>query len=113
MERFCTFVLAGAAGLALMASAASLAQSSPPVIGQKDKQFSESQVTLRPGGKLRFVNDDAVAHNLFARDPSGASQPGVLQRPGEETELAFAAVGDHQVLCAIHPRMRMTVHVQP
>lgn len=112
MERFRTLALAGAAGMLLLASAAAIAQGSPPVIGQKDRRFSEESVTIRSGGKLRFVNDDSIAHNVYARDPAGANQPGTLQKPGDATELAFAAAGDHQVLCAIHPRMRMTVRVQ-
>ena len=121
MNHLGTCILAGVAGALLLASAASVAQSSPPasppasppVIGQKDRRFSEEQVTLRPGGRLRFVNDDAIAHNVYARDPAGANQAGTLQKPGEETDLAFAMAGQHQVLCAIHPRMRMTVNVQP
>ena len=113
MNHLGTCILAGVAGALLLASAAAVAQSSPPVIGQKDRRFSEEQVTLRPGGKLRFVNDDAIAHNVYARDPAGANQAGTLQKPGEETDLAFAMAGQHQVLCAIHPRMRMTVNVQP
>jgi len=32
---------------------------------------------------------------LFARDPSGANRPGVLQRPGEESTLTFDAAGAH------------------
>jgi plastocyanin len=83
------------------------------VIGQKDRRFSEESVTIRSGGKLRFVNDDSIAHNVYARDPAGGNQSGVLQKPGEEFDLTFAVAGEHQVLCAIHPRMRMTVRVQP
>lgn len=113
MQRIPTSVLAAAAGLALMASAATvMAQGGVPTVGQKDKQFSQEAVTVAAGGSVRFVNDDSVAHNVFARDPAGATRPGVLQRPGEQADLAFERPGDHQVLCAIHPRMRMTVKVQ-
>lgn len=113
MERVCTFALAGCAGLLLLASAAAVAQSSPPTVGQKERRFSEELVTVKPGGTVRFANDDSIAHNVYARDPAGTNQPGQLQKPGEQSDLVFAAVGEHQVLCAIHPRMRMTVRVQP
>jgi plastocyanin len=112
MERFTTFALLFAAGASLLATVAA-AQNAVPAIGQKDRQFSQESVTIRPGGSVRFVNDDAIAHNVYARDPSGANRPGVLQRPGEESTLTFQAAGAHQVLCAIHPRMRMSVQVQP
>ena len=107
-----TATLAGAALLALGFSLGAVAQSGVPVIGQKDKVFSQEAVTLKAGGSLRFVNDDTVAHNITVREPGGGSRAGALQRPGEEATVAFPQAGAHEVRCAIHPRMRMTVAVQ-
>lgn len=112
MFRIPTSALLAGAGALLAVSAATVGAQSVPTIGQKNRAFSEELVTIGTGGQVRFVNDDTVAHNVFARDPAGANRPGVLQRPGEQTDLTFAAAGDHQVLCAIHPRMRMTVRVR-
>ena len=36
----------------------------------------------------------------MARDPPAPNPAGTLQKP-EETDLAFAMAGQHQVLCAI------------
>lgn len=108
-----TAALVACAALASIASAAvALAQPGPLVIGQKGRQFSEGSVTVRTGAVVRYINDDDVVHNLYVRDPSGTNRPGVVQRPGEQTDVTFDRAGDNQVLCAIHPRMRMTVQVQ-
>ena len=112
-----TAALAGAALLALgLSLGAALAQSGAggaPVVGQKDKTFSQEAVTLKAGGSIRFVNDDTVAHNITVREAGGGgSRAGALQRPGEESTVAFPNAGEHEVRCAIHPRMRMAVTVQ-
>jgi plastocyanin len=109
-----TATLAGAALLALgLSLGAALAQSGgAPVVGQKDKTFSQEAVTLKAGGSIRFVNDDTVAHNITVREAGGPSRAGALQRPGEESTVAFPNAGEHEVRCAIHPRMRMAVTVQ-
>lgn len=93
-------------------SAAALAQAGLPVIGQKDRSFSQEMLQIRAGGTVRFANDDSVAHNIVVRDPGGATRTSPLQRPGDHTDIVFAAAGDHEVRCALHPRMRMTVRVQ-
>jgi plastocyanin len=33
------------------------------------------------------------------------------QQPGTRTDITFATPGDFEVLCAIHPKMRLVVHV--
>lgn len=106
----------GCVGLALAALAetgAALAQARlAATVGQKERSFSQEQVTLRPGQAVRFVNDDTVAHNLMVRDPAGSMRTNMLQRPGEQADVAFDAGGTYDVRCAIHPRMRMTVRAE-
>ncbi|MBY0333324.1 MAG: cupredoxin domain-containing protein [Acetobacteraceae bacterium] len=100
-----------AASLAVM-SAAALAQVDLPTVGQKDRAFSRESLEIRAGGSVRFQNDDSVAHNVVVRDPGGATRTSPLQRPGDKTDIAFAAAGEYDVRCALHPRMRMTVRAQ-
>lgn len=78
-------------------------------ISQKDKSFSQDNVAIKAGDKLSFVNDDTVTHDISVRTPGGASRPGVVEKPGDELELAFDEVGTYQVRCLIHPKMKMTV----
>lgn len=80
-------------------------------ITQKDKTFSEERVTVKVGDKIKFVNDDNVTHNLTVKAPNGATKPGIQQKPGDEVELAFDAVGVSEVRCLIHPKMKMSVEV--
>ena len=61
------------------------------------------------GDTLLFVNDDSVTHNIMSTSPkrvqSGAMAPGV------STPITFNDEGQIMVICAIHPRMKMTVNV--
>jgi len=93
-------------GLIAGISTASLAATA---ISQKDKTFSQDNVAIKAGDTLSFVNDDNVTHDISVRTPGGASRPGVVEKPGDQLELAFDEVGTYQVRCLIHPKMKMTV----
>jgi plastocyanin len=97
-----------AAFVGLMAGISS-ASIGATAISQKDKAFSQDSVAIKAGDRLSFVNDDNVTHDISVRTPSGASRPGVLEKPGDALELAFDEFGTYQVRCLIHPKMKMTV----
>ena len=101
-------IIALVAAPILIASAALAATA----IVQKDKQFSEESITVRSGEKVRFVNQDTVTHSIVVKDPSGASRPGITQKPGEESEVEFDQPGNYEVRCLIHPKMKMSVKVE-
>jgi plastocyanin len=82
------------------------------VISQKDKEFKPEAATVKAGQSLRFNNDDNVAHNVTVKGPDGVSKNIGLQKVGDHTDVAFDKAGDHEVRCAIHPKMKMTVKVQ-
>jgi plastocyanin len=79
-------------------------------IMQKGKVFSEAEVTIKKGDSLLFVNDDAIAHNILSTTPGNEFNLG-SQAPGTSTPVAFNKSGEVAVLCAIHPRMKLTVNV--
>jgi plastocyanin len=79
-------------------------------IGQKGKIFSESAVTIKKGDVVVFMNDDTVTHNVMSTDAGNEFNIGA-QSPGVSTPVTFDKSGDFTVICAIHPRMRMTVKV--
>jgi plastocyanin len=79
-------------------------------IGQKNKTFSENQITVRVGDKVVFKNDDAVTHNVFSSTP-GHQFNSKSQPPGTETAVSFDREGTVAVRCAIHPTMKLTVKV--
>lgn len=82
------------------------------VVGQKGSRFSADTLTMRAGSSVRFDNDDTIAHNISVRGPSSTSGNLGVMKPGEALSVAFDKAGDHQVLCQIHPRMKLTVKVE-
>ncbi len=79
-------------------------------VHQKGRQFSVAIATVRKGNSLTFLNDDNVPHNVASISKGNEFDLG-SQPPGTATDVKFTDVGEVQVICAIHPRMKMTVHV--
>jgi plastocyanin len=99
--------------LSLVLTLAALrARAEEAIVHQKDKQFSEASATLRPGDRIKFLNDDVVAHNILATGPGDETQNSGVQEPGEDTVVAFDKPGTYTIECGIHPHMHMTVTVK-
>jgi plastocyanin len=79
-------------------------------ISQKGRTFSSETVTLKKGGTLTFMNDDSIPHNIMSTSDGNEFNLG-SQPPGASTDVTFKEAGDVMVICAIHPRMKMTVKV--
>jgi len=79
-------------------------------IRQKRKVFSESEIAVKRGDELLFLNDDNIAHNVLSITAGNRFDLGLLN-PGELRPVKFDSVGDVKVICAIHPTMKMTVKV--
>lgn len=79
-------------------------------ITQKDKQFSQSAVTIKKGDALVFENDDDVVHNIMSTTPGSEFNLGALQ-PGSKASQVFSKAGEFSIICAIHPRMKLAVKV--
>lgn len=96
---------------ALLLLTCSLAAYSETVeVGQKDKAFTETSVTLKVGDTIKFVNNDPFFHNIFSLSDIQMFDLGSFPK-GEFKEVVFEDEGEVQVECAIHPEMQMTVHV--
>jgi cytochrome c peroxidase len=80
-------------------------------VNQAGLQFSVASLRVQRGDIVVFSNGDRSSHNITVR--GGARNfNGGLQRPGETLEVPFTATGQYQVICGIHPRMRLDVEVQ-
>ena len=97
----CITVLAGLSTGALAAT---------EVIHQQGRAFSSESVTVKKGEAITFLNDDTVPHNVMSATKGNEFNLGSLP-PGSSTDVTFKDVGEVQVICAIHPRMKMTVKV--
>lgn len=95
-------------GLALAAGSASAEEAE---VRMKGVQYAPGEVRVQAGDTVRFVNDDAVAHEVLAMGVGYAADLGV-QKPGEERTLVFALPGTYRVDCVIHANMRTTVRVE-
>jgi plastocyanin len=80
-------------------------------ISQKNKQFSVATLTIKPGDKVMFKNDDDIIHNVFSTS-KGSEFNTSAQKPGSVFEQTFSSEGVVDVRCAFHPRMTLTITVK-
>ncbi|MBI4423131.1 MAG: hypothetical protein HY554_05360 [Elusimicrobia bacterium] len=88
---------------------------------QKDKAFSPRTLAIRAGGRVRFLNRDAIYHNVFSPDPRNPFDIGMyrkarrLKGSGPHRTLkpvvVFEQAGMQSVFCDLHPDMEGVVHV--
>jgi plastocyanin len=101
------FVLVGVA--AMTAFAAEVAREH--AIVQKDREFSQTEITIKLGETLVFTNSDSVTHNVFSNSKFNSFNIKV-QKPGEASTVQFKEEGVTEVRCAIHPKMKLIVNVK-
>ena len=104
MRKLLSLSIVVLAGLTAGALAANL------TITQKGRLFSSESVTIKKGNSLTFVNDDTVPHNIVSTSTGNEFNLG-SQPPGAATDVTFKEPGDAQMICAIHPRMKMRVKI--
>jgi plastocyanin len=81
-------------------------------ISQKGREFHPREIDIKQGETLQIINDDAdLLHHSYIDSPKFSFDSGD-QQPGSKTDITFTTAGDFDVLCAIHPKMRLIVHVQ-
>src|SRR5437762_9130936 len=100
------------AGVTVGAATIATALAAAATVFQEDKKFSEADVTISAGQSVTFVNKDNVSHNVYSKTP-GMGFDLRLQKPGGSSTVEFARAGEADVLCAIHPQMKMKVIVVP
>ena len=101
-----TIILAATVLVALSA----LGEAADHQVAQKGRLFSVESITVKKGDTITFVNDDSVPHNIMSTSSGNEFNLG-SQGPGTSTPVTFNQAGDFEVICAIHPRMKMTVKV--
>lgn len=96
--------------VAFVAGAAVAALAADKTINQKGKLFSETEITVKKGESVNFLNDDNIVHNVMSTAAGNEFNVGAT-KPGTVTPVTFKAAGDVRVICAIHPSMKMVVKV--
>ena len=80
-------------------------------VGQKDKAFTVSELTVKKGDKVKFINLDPFFHNVFSLSDAALFDLGSFPE-NEYKEVTFEEAGEVEVECAIHPNMRMVIKVE-
>ena len=80
----------------------------PLEMDQKGMVFAPHVMAVVRGTRVRFLNSDAVAHNVFS--PEGKYNLGTWPQ-GEAREYTFDKPGAYTQLCRVHPEMEAFVVV--
>ncbi|GEP02961.1 plastocyanin [Methylobacterium oxalidis] len=101
-------LVAGAAAGALLVSGV---QATGHLVSQKGRAFQPGSVAIQRGETLVIVNDDSdLLHHLYIESDTFSFDSGD-QAPGSRTAVTFPQAGTFQVLCGIHPKMKLNVKV--
>lgn len=105
------FLLLAAAWLALSPAQARFSNVIRIVL-QKGRHYDPTDVFLRRGDTIILVNGDETAvHHAFIEADRFAFDAGD-QEPGKQSILILKDPGDFVIQCGIHPKMKLTLHVQ-
>ena len=104
---FATVVAAFALGAAVVTASAE----GGIVVSQKNRLFNPLDIAVAKDQPIVIVNDDAdLMHHAYVESDDFNFDSGD-QAPGSRTTVAFPVRGDFKVLCGIHPKMKLAVHV--
>jgi len=105
-----TLVLAGLC--AAPHAAWAMLSSTTRVVLQKGRHYVPTDLFLRRGDTITLRNEDSSqTHHAFIEADRFSFDAGD-QEPGTETRLVLAEAGDFVIQCGIHPKMKLTIHVQ-
>lgn len=99
-------------GFLLYLSGVAWTEQTPYVITQKNLMFRPLALSVDRGDTLQFFNDDGnLLHHAYVESDSFSFDSGD-QLPGTRTNVIFSLPGTFNVLCGIHPRMKLIVTVK-
>src|SRR5579863_5776214 len=107
------FMLAAAGVLLMVAGGAAWTQqSAPTIVSQRGRAFNPNFLSIKTGDTVRIVNDDGdLLHHAYVESDTFNFDSGD-QLPGSKTDVVFSVRGTFNVLCGIHPKMKLVVVVK-
>lgn len=78
-------------------------------VSQKGRKFLPDTISIKVGDVVRIRNDDEFLHHIYVTSPD-FNFDSEEEPPGHTVEIKFTHAGDFDVLCRIHPKMRLSVH---
>jgi plastocyanin len=80
-------------------------------VSQRGRDFQPSNIAVRRGEIVRIINDDAdLLHHAFIKSDKFNFDSADMA-PGSKVDIKFSVPGEFNVLCGIHPKMKLTVQV--
>ncbi len=81
------------------------------LVSQRGRAFQPGGLAIARGDTVTIVNDDSdLLHHVFIEAAYFSFDSGD-QEPGSRTPVTFTEAGTFQVLCGIHPKMKLVVRV--
>jgi plastocyanin len=81
-------------------------------VSQRGREFMPGRLEVRQGDIVHIVNDDGdLSHHAYVASDRFKFDSGD-QEPGHDVDIPFTVAGTFNVLCGIHPKMRLTVNVR-
>jgi plastocyanin len=111
-SRELAFVTVAAVSLSLLAGLA-WADLNPHQfqVSQRGRAFQPGELSINRGDVLEIVNDDGdLLHHAYVESDRFNFDSGD-QEPGSKVDVPFTVTGNFTVLCGIHPKMKLLVHV--
>jgi plastocyanin len=80
-------------------------------VSQRGRAFQPAELNIKRGDVVQIVNDDGdLLHHAYIESDAFNFDSGD-QEPGGKVDVAFTVAGNFTVLCGIHPKMKLAVHV--
>jgi plastocyanin len=79
-------------------------------VSMENIKFNPTDVTIKPGETVTWVNDDSVGHDVTG-DDFKSGDPGGMQN-GATFEHTFETAGTFDYVCTVHPGMKGSVTVK-
>ena len=77
-----------------------------------DFEFKPKTVTVKPGTKVTWKNDDTNIHDVKDTSPLATPVSQEMSK-GDTFSITYAQPGSYTYVCGIHPYMTGTVEVVP
>jgi plastocyanin len=79
---------------------------------QRERMFTPGTLSIKRGQTIHIINNDYdLLHHAYIESETFNFDSGD-QQPGSKTDIVFSVAGDFKVLCGIHPKMKLLVHVE-
>lgn len=100
-------VLGAACGLGVVGRL----EASGQLVSQRGRAFQPGTLAIERGDTVTIVNDDSdLLHHAYVESDDFSFDSGD-QEPGSRTPVTFTRKGVFQVMCGIHPKMKLIVRV--